>query len=738
MFDSELVLRVDKDVAKGTIPDYGTPPGKASSETHDYTFAGWSPEIAPVTQDVVYTAVYTPVPHKYAITWLDDDNSQLRVDMVSYGETPDFGSTPTKAGSVQYSYAFAGWSPALTSVTGPATYKATYDSTVNKYTVTWKNENGTTLKTDTDVAYGTTPNYTGSTPTKAEDAAGTYTFKGWNPTPSAITGNTTYTATYTTTAKTYTVTWKNHDGSTLKTDANVAYGTTPSYTGATPTKAEDANYTYTFKGWNPIPAAITGNTTYTATFTAKAKTTGFPSTLYFTNSLNWDKVYVYAWNSSGSNAAWPGVKMTFHRLNPQSQEVWSATGLNQYTSIIFNCGSNASQTVDIASTTMGNDNAYYAKTTQTGGKYNVGTWTEHEGSSINTSNSSLRILHCFDWSLATIKANLHKIAAAGFNAIQTSPLQPAKDYNPNKSDKNEFWWRYYQPVGLCVGNNTNSVFFSTNDGHAELQELTAAAAEQGIRIIVDVVVNHLGDGSGNGGLHPSVGTYENWIYNNTGSSLHNWSGSDALGKIVLGNITGKDLNTGNTKVQERVRDFLKSLIDDGVTGFRFDAAKHIETPNESNYASSFWTNTLGQAKTYAANKKQPLFAYGEVINGTEGGRNYGQYIYSAGLNAVTDSVIGEKYRYGAMSEYGIYTGVPAENNVIYPENHDEFFNAGTSSWTVMNMNDYYSYMSIDQPAANLLYFVRVDTNANIGTLPANPGNSWQNNTVRMANITHGS
>jgi hypothetical protein len=49
-----------------------TNPTKADTAEYTYTFGGWDPALAPVTQNVTYMATYTQTPNIYTITFNTD------------------------------------------------------------------------------------------------------------------------------------------------------------------------------------------------------------------------------------------------------------------------------------------------------------------------------------------------------------------------------------------------------------------------------------------------------------------------------------------------------------------------------------------------------------------------------------------------------------------------------------------------------------------------------------------
>ena len=258
--------------AYGQTPAYsGATPIKAADAKYTYTFAGWTPAIAPVTGEATYTAQFDQTTNMYTVIFRNDDGTELQNSEWAYEQTPIYGgATPTKPADAQYTYTFDKWSPAIVAVTGNAIYTATYTKVAKSYTITFVNEDGTELKSS-NWQYGKTPVYDGATPTKAADEHYTYTFSGWTPEIVPVTASATYTATFTAEAVKFTVIFKNEDGTELQ-NTEVEYGTMPEYKGAIPTKAETAQYSYEFSGWTPELAVVTRDTTYTAQFKQTVRT----------------------------------------------------------------------------------------------------------------------------------------------------------------------------------------------------------------------------------------------------------------------------------------------------------------------------------------------------------------------------------------------------------------------------------------------------------------------------------
>ncbi|MBO5286689.1 MAG: InlB B-repeat-containing protein [Clostridia bacterium] len=229
---------------------------RAIGDGVNYTNSDWS-------NSVTYEGLESP---KYTVIWKNGD-SVLETDTeVSQGTIPTYdGAEPTKASDAQYSYVFAGWSPEIVEANGDITYTAVFTSVINKYTVTWKNGDNI-LETDENVEYGVMPVYNGAEPQKAADKQYIYVFSGWSPVVSEVIGNVTYEAQFASAPNSYTIVWKNGDAE-LEIDEDVAYGSTPSYDGATPTKTTTAQYTYTFSGWTPQISSVTESVTYQAQFT---------------------------------------------------------------------------------------------------------------------------------------------------------------------------------------------------------------------------------------------------------------------------------------------------------------------------------------------------------------------------------------------------------------------------------------------------------------------------------------
>ena len=339
-----------------------------------------------------------------------------------------------------------------------------------------------------------------------------------------------------------------------------------------------------------------------------------------------------------------------------------------------------------------------------------------------TVTSEGNILHCFNWTFKQIEENLEAIKNAGFKTVQTSPVQQPKSNGSS-------WWAFYQPLSFSIADN------SPLGTKADLQSLCAKAESKGISVIVDVVFNHLAniaDGQlepdGTPKVCPDVAKYEPEIYAHrndaTNPTFHHSTATsaDAEGETqnyVWGDLP--DLNTSNELVQQRSYAFLKECIDVGVDGFRFDAAKHIETAKDGKWASTFWANTLVEAQKYyrQQNNGKELFAYGEILDSPAGTRDITGY---TDIMKITDNGLGGGVSSGVRSgnaerlagiKYG-KAGVDASKLVTWVESHDDY----TSSSSHLNEKMMLKAWAVvgSRKDSQGLFFARPGEDLQVGTV----------------------
>lgn len=157
---------------------------------------------------------YYPNGHNYLLQLLDGNTvvSEFTTaqswasgaQTITQSTTWDLSGVPVGEYTLRVKNAMSNGKPKLKSIT--------LQCEMPTYTITWKDGNGNTLKTE-QVAEGIVPSYTGATPTRQTDGCTEYTFSGWSPAIVAATGNATYTATFDETTSEYTITIETNDSS---------------------------------------------------------------------------------------------------------------------------------------------------------------------------------------------------------------------------------------------------------------------------------------------------------------------------------------------------------------------------------------------------------------------------------------------------------------------------------------------------------------------------------------------
>ncbi len=186
------------------------------------------------------------------------------------------------------------------------------------------------------------------------------------------------------------------------------------------------------------------------------------------------------------------------------------------------------------------------------------------------------IFHAFDQSYVDVTSYVCDLPNQGYSHIQIAPAQ--------KSNPSDQWWARYQPIDYAVIEGKGS--------EVDLKKLIIKSHSCGMKVIADVVFNHMADMDDYRDLNfPGLSR----------ANFHSkceidYSNRDSVVNCWLGNLP--DLDQTQTTVQTKQKNHLKKLLKLGIDGFRFDAAKHMPPNIVKKYIDYIDKESKGNAWNY--------------------------------------------------------------------------------------------------------------------------------------------
>jgi len=283
-------------------------------------------------------------------------------------------------------------------------------------------------------------------------------------------------------------------------------------------------------------------------------------------------------------------------------------------------------------------------------------------------------VHLFEWKWTDIAAECERfLAPNGFAGVQISPPnEHANIDNPKRP-----WWQRYQPVSYKL--------VSRSGNENQFKDMVNRCNAVGVRIYVDAIINHMGATAGvgtagssfNAGQRdfPSV-PYSRNDFNDKkcrsrSGSIESYQDINQVRDCMLVGLP--DLALGDDYVRNKIADYLNNLIDIGVAGFRFDAAKHM-WPGDLQAILGKLKNA--RADIFGANKRPFVFHEvidlgGEPITGSEytGLGRVSEFKYGMHLSNAIFKRNGQKLSY--FKNFGQAWGMLADGDAqVMVDNHD--------------------------------------------------------------------
>ncbi|CAH1276939.1 AMY2B [Branchiostoma lanceolatum] len=316
----------------------------------------------------------------------------------------------------------------------------------------------------------------------------------------------------------------------------------------------------------------------------------------------------------------------------------------------------------------------------------------------NTAYDKQAIVHLFEWRWIDIAEECERfLGPNGFGGVQVSP--PSENIPIDSPYEHRPWYERYQPVSYRLETR------SGNDG--EFRDMVHRCNQQGVRIYVDLVLNHmsaLGCGYGTGGSYFNAGSkeYEGVPYSafdfncnddvtqtrcyTSDCKVHNFDDPFEMRNCRIFGML--DLKTDSEYVRGKIVGYINYLISIGVAGFRIDAAKHM-WPGDLE-AIFGRLNDLNTAYFWAGSRP---FIYMEILEG--GGGSSSEYIH---LGRVTEFEYGDHLgtifrkqngrTLSSLKDFGEDWGMEWDGNaLVFVDNHDSQRGHGGGGPSVLTFRD---------------------------------------------------
>lgn len=268
-------------------------------------------------------------------------------------------------------------------------------------------------------------------------------------------------------------------------------------------------------------------------------------------------------------------------------------------------------------------------------------------SGASAAEQPIAIFHAFDQSFNDVKAFVCQLARQGYSHIQIPPAQTSNPKQPNH------WFYRYQPVefGMIGGRGSAEDLKSLID--------KAASCDPPIKVIADVVFNHMASIQDGFSVN-SFAEFASQDFHGNCPIYYRDGNRQTEHDCWLGTPSPDlpDLDQSRSNVRTVHKQHLKKLIDLGIGGFRFDAAKHMPEAIVKEYID--FVDTESNENTWN---------YLEVIDDNDTkAENYNW------IAAVTDFVLYRSMK-GGFTFSGDLRAFPPKSvadprSVTFGENHD--------------------------------------------------------------------